>query len=399
MRKMKSNIINNSINSKKKSFKKVMTINPNYFSIKYIPYNQLLNSLMIFLQKKLSPIVFNEVYLYFINEIKKYINTSSQNNLFEKDKETNTNISFKINNKRSPLISESSFNKYIEENKKASSNIKKNLSKKIKPLVGLSYFNKLNKKKNLTDSNFSSLKIKNIDINFIKGLSSYNNYKNNKPVNTTINKSIKNLNEKDSSYIPSTANLKNKKKILLNNKFIMNERLMNKNYKTINTSIQKDKYKYKKTKKTNKENNSQLISKNSNNKINNKKILSKVAFQSFIDLTNKNDENKYKIINNSNIKNAVFINNTIFNKYKNNYNIDLLESNNKQDKKINIKLERAKNNGGRGVLKPVQASEEMLKKIKNSLDDDNLKEMLNFSYENFLSKESEGESKEYSIED
>ena len=37
------------------------------------------------------------------------------------------------------------------------------------------------------------------------------------------------------------------------------------------------------------------------------------------------------------------------------------------------------------------------KKIKNSLDD-NLKIMFNFSYENFLSKESEQESKEYSLE-
>ena len=35
----------------------------------------------------------------------------------------------------------------------------------------------------------------------------------------------------------------------------------------------------------------------------------------------------------------------------------------------------------------------MMKKIKNSIDD-NLKVMLNFSYENFLSKESERESKD-----
>ena len=39
------------------------------------------------------------------------------------------------------------------------------------------------------------------------------------------------------------------------------------------------------------------------------------------------------------------------------------------------------------------ANEEMMKKIKNSIDD-NLKVMLNFSYENFLSKESERESKD-----
>jgi hypothetical protein len=42
-------------------------------------------------------------------------------------------------------------------------------------------------------------------------------------------------------------------------------------------------------------------------------------------------------------------------------------------------------------------NEEMMKKIKNTLDD-NLKIMFNFSYENFLSKESEQESKDYSIE-
>ena len=61
----------------------------------------------------------------------------------------------------------------------------------------------------------------------------------------------------------------------------------------------------------------------------------------------------------------------------------------------NIKLQNPKNNGGRSVLKPLQNSEEMLKKIKNSLDDDNLKVMLNFSYENFLSKESDRESKDF----
>ena len=39
----------------------------------------------------------------------------------------------------------------------------------------------------------------------------------------------------------------------------------------------------------------------------------------------------------------------------------------------------------------------MLKQIKNTIDD-NLKIMFNFSYENFLSKESEQESKEVSRE-
>ena len=99
------------------------------------------------------------------------------------------------------------------------------------------------------------------------------------------------------------------------------------------------------------------------------------------------------------MKKAVVINNTIFNKYKNNYNIGLIKNNKKKLKIINIKLPSPKNNGGETKAKPMQTSEEMLKKIKNSLDDDNLKGMLNFSYENFLSKESERDSKEYSIED
>ena len=100
---------------------------------------------------------------------------------------------------------------------------------------------------------------------------------------------------------------------------------------------------------------------------------------------------------NGKIKNAVAINNSYCNKYKNNFG--LIQNNQKKLKIIKIQLQNIKNNGGLSVFKPIMNSEEMLKKIKNSLDDDNLKVMLNFSYENFLSKESERESKEYSIED
>ena len=39
-------------------------------------------------------------------------------------------------------------------------------------------------------------------------------------------------------------------------------------------------------------------------------------------------------------------------------------------------------------------NDELMKKIRNSIDD-NLKVMLNFSYENFLSKESDRESKDF----
>ena len=100
-----------------------------------------------------------------------------------------------------------------------------------------------------------------------------------------------------------------------------------------------------------------------------------------------------------NIKNAVVINNTFFNKYKNNYNFGFIPNSQKKIKIVNIKLKDKDKKGNMRIINPIQNSEEMLDKIKKSLDDENLKVMLNFSYENFLSKESERESKEYSIGD
>ena len=108
---------------------------------------------------------------------------------------------------------------------------------------------------------------------------------------------------------------------------------------------------------------------------------------------------KNNLKNFKNINNAVVINNTFFNKYKNNYNFGLIQNEPKKIKVLNIKIKDKEKNSGMRIITPAQNSEEMLDKIKNSLDDDNLKVMLNFSYENFLSKESERESKEYSIED
>ena len=77
--------------------------------------------------------------------------------------------------------------------------------------------------------------------------------------------------------------------------------------------------------------------------------------------------------------------------------IDLNEKN-----KINHNNEKTKKRKNSNVKKncngksnaPVK-NEEMMKQIKNTLDD-NLKVMFNFSYENFLSKESESESKKSS---
>ena len=56
---------------------------------------------------------------------------------------------------------------------------------------------------------------------------------------------------------------------------------------------------------------------------------------------NQKNINNLKIRTNSNlknIKNAVVINNTFFNKYKNNYNFGVIQNKNKKIKVINIKI-------------------------------------------------------------
>ena len=199
---------------------------------------------------------------------------------------------------------------------------------------------------------------------------------------------------------------------LNNNKFTMNEKLPankivlnNYRYNTINTSIHKNNdnnYALKKIKipkNNNNENKSQHISYNTRKKIRNNKTLKNLPHQTFLDIITKN--NKYKTNNNSNIKSTTLsLNNGIFSKEKDKINQTMgLIGDNKKLKIINIKLQKPIKNGGKEMQNSLQTSGDMLKNIKNSLDDDNLKGMLNFSYENFLSKESERESKEYSIEE
>lgn len=409
MKKINSNISNHIINIKKNTIKKTFKINQKYFSIELIPYNKILSNIMKHLQKKLSSNLFNEIYKYFINEVKKYINITSYKNLKTKDnmnKRINL-IKNSLNGNKRPIITDFYINNFDGGHKTKLLNIKNNPTKKSKPLVGLSYSYKLdflNTKKAINSSSFSSLNLNNLDshFNYKKKINSKN-----KTLDKTISNSNSNSKEKE-IFSVENKNVKRQKKIYLNNfKLITNDKIQHDNtnlynsYNTINTSNYKNKKmsnaKIKKnSKKKNKEYNSQHISNNIKKKISTNKTLSNIPHQTFKGLLNKNNQhniNKLKISKNSNLRNAV----TTFNKYKNNSNFGLTE-NKKKLKIINIKLQKPKNNGGGEVLKPLQTSEEMLKKIRNSLDDDNLKGMLNFSYENFLSKESERDSKEYSIE-
>ena len=420
MKKSKGLIENRNLNPKMSTFHKIK-INLNYFSIKLVPYNKILKELVLFLHKKLSTTIFNEVYKYFMSEIKKYLNASSLKYLEKEKNNKSTNSNGNLNYDISTI--------QVEGNDKLK---KKYIKKNIKPLVSLSYYTKINNintKNNIKRSSFSNLNFNNLDINFMKAFSTKYNYIHCNKKNLNKNKTISNSNsqERNSSYantfqfsnnISNLSNHKevknskknNKKIITGNNKFKINEKLLNnnqmllnKNNKTINISN-----KNRNNNKLKKSNNSRINSKKENNntissndiknkkKISNNKTLKNIPHLAFIDLNkekpNNSNDKKYKSIERTSSKNNNTISNSVFNEYKNQFNFD-----NKRKKKIiNIKLINPKNNGATSILKHLQNSEEMLKKVKRTLEDDNLKVMFNFSYENFLSKESERESKELS---
>ena len=407
MKKSGNFISNNKTFTKNGNPDKKIKINPNYFSLKYIPYHKILNNLLSYLRLKLSPLLFNEIYKYISSEIKKYLKKNISSNNITNSVSFNRNKTDIINqNNNKYIISDFCFNNNYDLDKNKSlikTRTKANLKKTIQPLINLSY----------------SRKLKN-EFLINRQISSFSNNITNK--NTSNN--LSNLEDKDLSYIIADHNYNieninniNKKpkikKIGNINKTTISKQSKNKlnklflsdkyNYNTINTSIHKNE-------KKNFLMLNKIKKKNSNNK--NIKIdhpqtlvnLSSKLYPNTFKIESKN-KNKVKSRENSNLKNikninnAVVINNTFFNKYKNNYNFGLIPNAQKKFKFVNIKLKDKEKNGSIRIIKPTQNPEEMLDRIKNSLDDDNLKVMLNFSYENFLSKESERESKEYSIED
>ena len=118
-------------------------------------------------------------------------------------------------------------------------------------------------------------------------------------------------------------------------------------------------------------NNIILSKKNGINKFGKKKISTSII----------NSEKKKEIKNHNNKSILILENNNINNIQKNNVNIN----------EINIVNNINKNNENNNK------NDEQLKQIKSGLDE-NLKFLFNFSYENFLNKESESESKKSASE-
>ena len=236
-------------------------------------------------------------------------------------------------------------------------------------------------------------------------LQQLNKYINNKP-----NKSEKNKSIYINSNLTPENNYKYNKKIIKKPNYetlIDNRNKNNKNYKKIENKQQKTKkdrnescisetkkymlYKWSLMQEKNKLN-SQKNNYKTRNYMNNKKII--MANNSAEDIFNKND-------NESMIKNKE-LNKFVDNLKKIDSNDKLPEINYTQKTNVsNLNNDENTINNNNIVnqnKKPITLNDDILKKIKNSLDDDDLKGMLNFSYENFLSKESEQESKDLDYE-
>ena len=253
--------------------------------------------------------------------------------------------------------------------------LNKNKKEKIKS-INKTFINNNYKNDN---SNNNNIKRNNILFNFRIGKRSFINNK------TLLNKKLINklkLNLiKNKKFFNNINKLKSKlvnnKKTNLFNEFGNKINKINRSF--INNNINLNSSNIKKTKSYRLSNGNirsvSSIKKRNAGKANNKNIISKLKKNSFLNIvnniTNKKNINDKKYIHISSIE----INNIIKSDEQKGDNTEIMESNHKFK---NIDIE----------------NDELMKKIKNSIDD-NLKVMLNFSYENFLSKESDRDSKDF----
>ena len=223
---------------KKVNQNKKIKINAKLFSLKLFPYNKILRNLLIYLQKKLSPLLFNDVYTFSINQIKNFLKKDiSTNNL---SNTPNNNISF-IKNKTdilngSRIMTDFSYNNYENDKTKPlfKNRTKVNLKQYIKPFINVSYSHKFRNEflNNKAISSFShNLNNKNMSGNIsllndkdISFIFAENNY-------TVENLGKTNKNKKFNTKNNSIKKSKNNNKNVFENLFLSS----NNNFNTINT--------------------------------------------------------------------------------------------------------------------------------------------------------------------
>ena len=359
-----------------KSYRQLRQTSFNFINVKI--YEKVIDKLFSFMKSILPFETYNEIKMKFISEITKEIRFSNkQDNIIQ-----NESHSSSITN----LI------KSIETN---------NLNRKINSGLKLSY--------NIINNN--------IEKNNKKHSSLYTLTKskilNNRTVSNSRSKSKSNSKSKSKSKTPSKSksNSKDKISIIKSNKIILNSRLFEKiNHELLKIEnskpfIQKNSIVERK-KIINKSNSKPKIRTEINSSLNqNIKINNSKTTTHSLNVNNKNNIHKNKkIIYNHRINhnkkeirknkdnNLLNITNIKLNITEENEN-EIIENETKENENKEEKKEIPHNLENTNEIK----NSEQLKKIKSTLED-NLKYMFNFSYEGFLNKESETDSKK-SLED
>ena len=273
-------------------------------------------------------------------------------------------------------------NKSSSVNRSSSKNSKSKSKSKKKTQKDFSFTRNYNNKgMNINTKNSKTAKNNNISKQYIfSGI--FNNHNRNHNSLYTISKNCSRIpgvpftfNVTKSSAIKSRSKSGSKeKKIVTKN--------TNKNYYSNNNIFDPDAHVYKiLNQRKNNNNSNNLLIKNRNNTSNNNKVKKQITNNL---LSSKKGKN---IIS---TKNKLSPNNNLINSDKKNENIN----NNKKthNRESRNKKEEKKEEIKRNESEKENKNEEQLKQIKSGLDD-NLKFLFNFSYENFLNKESENDSK------
>ena len=444
------NNFNNNLTKRKNLIKKVNSIKSSHITKNSLKRNNLLSKLMIsndYIIKKINLLenrkkkritekknLFNNKYFYTTNNI----NHLNQDSLisFEKYYKGSSENFKDITSEKKSQKNENG-NK-IDSNEKEIERIK--IYKKINPIKNNSKINKKSfniltgkcKQKSLNDidkyfnstannqkhksksigkvSKIDNKKIYNnlkINISSHNNTNSFNFYQN----NNTNNEYRNNMDLRKQNI---TINVNLDQRPSLNKKYLMNEKLVNKLKKNKNNffdDINKMKnipYNLKKYSIFSKFNSNSKNLMNKSNKLPYISNIKNAKINRLSDITNKktitslrkksigliNGKNQIYKLNKNNFLNIV---NNITN--KRNFNdkkyihINSIEINN-IIKRGNENDEIIENKDNTNIYQNLDSTnEEMMNKIKDSIDD-NLRVMLNFSYENFLSKESERESRD-----
>ena len=413
----------------------------------------ILRNLLKFLYKKLNPILYNEITIFLQNQFlifhkkltleKKNSNlhTNLNNSSEQLSKDKNKIISLsEINNhpnNKNILFTKSENFPSITKNIIQTQNLKKNSGSKLNLEKKLENPDKNSHKKTLS----FFIKYKNLYSTFGKLYKSRTPQKTRKFSSRNINKKTKNNSFSDyyknkSKNFPLNPYNSNNSKHFSSNIIYTNPN--NQNFNKVNININNNLKNLKKNisnKKfnSNNTNNNNLISNIkfslSNKKLNTYKTkafsnyyktkIKKLPFNLIINNNNNTDvttnsttqKNTEKYCVNTSVKKNKYCP-KFKRKYQSIIKVKNPPSNNKNTKSMKAlsnqvsplfrysKIDKNDNkvlNANGGNNKNNNIDEEMIAKIKNSLDD-NLRLMFNFSYENFLSKESEHESKNCTLD-